>query len=143
MLMLQQHYVAGHNMSGAKLLHRDNKVVFDLELGLVHLDVCNQERGYRIINLGSRENNILKLLVNKSGVLVTKREILDSIWKDRVVCDNIVAVSMSNIRKVIRQFDDKCSCLLTISKKGYLFYPHRSGLYLDNGQERGEHVPIK
>ncbi|MNT87115.1 hypothetical protein D3C72_2274830 [compost metagenome] len=73
-------------------------------------------------------------------MIVSKDEIIDVVWKGRVVCENAAAVILSNIRKVIRRVDSKCSCLVTISRKGYIFYPHRSDLYVEMIDEVGDYV---
>lgn len=143
MLNPQQQEEAGDAMPGVRLIHRDNKVIFDLETGLVFFENEHKKGDPRIISLGTRENEILKLLLKKNGLIVSRSEILDVIWEGRIVCENTVAVALSNIRKVIRNFDSKCSCLLTISKKGYLFYPHRSGLYLEHEIEKDVYVQTK
>ncbi|WP_170949751.1 winged helix-turn-helix domain-containing protein, partial [Enterobacter hormaechei] len=86
---------------------------------------------FQTYRLGSKECAILELLSHNKETIVSRDEILQHVWKERFVCENVVSVALSNIRKIIRKVDEDCLCLSTISGKGYIFTPHKSGLYCE------------
>jgi FixJ family two-component response regulator/DNA-binding winged helix-turn-helix (wHTH) protein len=82
--------------------------------------------GSQPIKLGSRAFDVLELLINARGRLVTKDELLASVWPDSVVEENNLQVHISMLRKVLGGGRD---LIRTVPGRGYR-------LLLDD-----EHVP--
>lgn len=113
------------------LVNKDRSIVVDLMNGtftFLHFAGTQQSQ---IIRMGSREASVLRYLVSNSGYLVSKDEILNSVWHGRIVCENTVSVALSNIRKLLRRVDQDCRCLVTVARAGYIFYPYRSGFTVE------------
>lgn len=58
---------------------------------------------------------LLMRLVQQPMEVVTRDELLDSVWNGLVVCDHVVTRSISQLRKVL----GGSNCIQTIPKKGY------------------------
>jgi TolB-like protein/DNA-binding winged helix-turn-helix (wHTH) protein len=70
------------------------------------------------VELGSRAFDVLMVLVEARGALVTKDEILSRVWPDTVVEENNLAVQISTLRKVLGEDRDS---IRTVSGRGYRF----------------------
>ncbi len=69
------------------------EVEIDLESRLVH-------RNGQEIPLSSRGWDLLSLLLQNSGSVVSKEEILDSVWSDAVVTDDVIRHYIGELRKI-------------------------------------------
>jgi predicted ATPase/DNA-binding winged helix-turn-helix (wHTH) protein len=69
-------------------------------------------------HLGRRAFDILMLLIEARGDLVTKDEILSRVWPKRVVEENTLQVRISSLRRALGK--DR-ACLETLSGRGYRF----------------------
>ncbi|HEX8845506.1 MAG TPA: winged helix-turn-helix domain-containing protein [Pyrinomonadaceae bacterium] len=78
-------------------------------------------RGDRKVHLTDKVFNLLLLLVEKSGHLVTKEELMERVWPDSVVEDNNLTVSMSALRKALGERREGSQYIETVSKRGYRF----------------------
>ena len=74
--------------------------------------------GDRTVALGSRAFDILVMLVESSGKLVTKDAILDGVWPDVAVEENSLQVQVAALRRALGPERD---CILTIPGRGYCF----------------------
>ncbi len=70
------------------------------------------------VELGSRAFDVLMVLVEARGALVTKDEILSRVWPDTVVEENNLAVQISTLRKALAEDRDS---IRTVSGRGYRF----------------------
>lgn len=113
------------------LVNKDRSIVVDLMNGTFTFLYFAGTQQSQIIRMGSREASVLRYLVSNSGYLVSKDEILNSVWHGRIVCENTVSVALSNIRKLLRRVDQDCRCLVTVARAGYIFYPYRSGFTVE------------
>src|SRR5688572_21349463 len=66
--------------------------------------------------LGGRALDVLRLLVERAGQLVTRNELLDGAWPGVVVEDNNLSVQMNALRKVLGG-----KVVETIPGRGYRF----------------------
>lgn len=73
------------------------------------------------ITLTAKAFDLLLFLVENSGRVVSKDEILNSIWKDQFVEESNLSVQVSTIRKVLGDSASEPSFLATIPGKGYQF----------------------
>jgi TolB-like protein/DNA-binding winged helix-turn-helix (wHTH) protein/Flp pilus assembly protein TadD len=70
------------------------------------------------VELGSRAFDVLMVLAEARGALVTKDEILSRVWPDTVVEENNLAVQISTLRKALGEDRD---FIRTVSGRGYRF----------------------
>jgi TolB-like protein/DNA-binding winged helix-turn-helix (wHTH) protein len=70
------------------------------------------------VDLGSRAFDILMVLTEARGALVTKDEILSRVWPDTVVEENNLVVQISALRKALGEDRD---FIRTVSGRGYRF----------------------
>ncbi|MCH7372180.1 MULTISPECIES: winged helix-turn-helix domain-containing protein [Aeromonas] len=117
------------------LVNKDKSIVVDLMNGTFTFLYFAGTQQSQIIRMGSREASVLRYLVSNSGYLVSKDEILNSVWHGRIVCENTVSVALSNIRKLLRRVDQDCRCLVTVARAGYIFYPYRSGFTVEDSHD--------
>jgi TolB-like protein/Flp pilus assembly protein TadD len=71
-----------------------------------------------VVELGSRAFDILLILTEARGALVTKDEILSRVWPDTVVEENNLVVQISTLRKALGEDRD---FIRTVSGRGYRF----------------------
>ena len=93
----------------------------DISFGPFLLDVRHQQLrcGEVPIQLGSRPMDILCVLADAKGGVVTKDEILAKVWPGRVVVDNAIQVHISALRKALEQADNAHTYVVTVSGRGY------------------------
>ena len=73
------------------------------------------------VTLGQRAFEILLMLVNRHGQLVTKDELMAEVWPGVVVEENNIQVHISALRKVLATGGDGERYLLTVPGRGYRF----------------------
>jgi DNA-binding winged helix-turn-helix (wHTH) protein len=70
------------------------------------------------VRIGSRAFDVLIVLVDARGQLVTKRELLDRVWPGTIVEENTLQFQISTVRKALGPDRD---FIKTISGRGYRF----------------------
>jgi len=73
------------------------------------------------VALGSRAINLLSLLVERRGELVSKDEIMVAVWPGRAVEEANLNVQISKLRDILDQNREHGSCIQTIPGRGYCF----------------------
>jgi DNA-binding winged helix-turn-helix (wHTH) protein len=73
------------------------------------------------VSLGSRAMHILKVLVERPGELVTKKELMDRVWPDLCVQPASLGVHISALRRVLRDGRDGNRFIINIPGRGYCF----------------------
>lgn len=102
----------------------------DLQSGLI-LNLNNKKKPERISRLGRKDISVLHMLIKSNGILVTRNQLLDDVWSGRIVTDNVLTVSISNIRKALKLIHPTGDELIvTINGVGYLMDIRDSGLIL-------------
>jgi TolB-like protein len=81
----------------------------------------DQGAGATPVALGSRALNLLGLLVERNGELVSKDAIMEAIWPGRVVEEANLNVQIANLRRILDQNREQGSCIQTIPGRGYCF----------------------
>jgi TolB-like protein/DNA-binding winged helix-turn-helix (wHTH) protein/cytochrome c-type biogenesis protein CcmH/NrfG len=81
----------------------------------------NQSGAFVPIAVGSRALEILHALVEKSGDLVAKDEILEAVWPRTVVEGSNLPVQVAALRRVLDESRADGSCIQTIPGRGYRF----------------------
>jgi len=92
---------------------------FDQRAGcLFRLD---QGAGATPVVLGSRALDLLRLLIERKGELVSKDAIMEAVWPGRVVAEANLNVQISNLRHILDHNREQGSCIQTIPGRGYRF----------------------
>src|SRR5215469_7126027 len=73
------------------------------------------------VPLGSRAFNLLSLLIERKGELVSKDEIMNAVWPGRVVEEANLNVQIAKLRHILDADRAQGSCIKTISGHGYCF----------------------
>lgn len=93
------------------------------EFGPYSLDVgerrlCNAGE---IVPLAPKAHDVLVALVRRAGTLVTKRELLDSVWRDVSVEEGVLSVYVSALRKSLGEPVEGAAYIETVPRAGYRF----------------------
>src|SRR6516162_3832257 len=80
------------------------------------------ERGvFAPVAIGSRALEVLRVLVEADGDLVSKDEIMGAVWPGTVVEDNNLTVQLSTLRRILDRGRADGSCIQTVAGRGYRF----------------------
>jgi adenylate cyclase len=73
--------------------------------------------------LGSRALDLLGLLVERQGELISKDEIMQAVWPQTMVEENNLTVQISALRRILDRDRVDGSCIQTVPGRGYRFVP--------------------
>jgi adenylate cyclase len=73
------------------------------------------------VTLGSRALDLAWLLADRHGELISKDEIMETVWPGRVVEENNLTVQISTLRRILDQARAEGSCIQTVVGHGYRF----------------------
>ena len=80
------------------------------------------ERGVFVpVPIGVRALDLLSVLVERSGDLVSKEEIMAAVWGRTVVDNANLTVQISALRRVLDEGRAEGSCIQTVAARGYRF----------------------
>jgi adenylate cyclase len=80
------------------------------------------ERGvFAPLAMGSRALDILGVLVDRPGEIVSRSEIMGAVWPETVVEDSNLNVQIAALRRVLDEGRTDGSCIQTIPGRGYRF----------------------
>src|SRR5712691_4223122 len=80
------------------------------------------ERGvFAPMAIGSRALDILGVLVERPGDLVSRDEIIEAVWPGTVVEDSNLNVQIAALRRIIDDGRAEGSCIQTVAGRGYRF----------------------
>jgi DNA-binding winged helix-turn-helix (wHTH) protein/TolB-like protein len=71
------------------------------------------------VRLGPINMKVLSLLVSRDGEVVSRGELLDTVWKNQVVGDDTLTRCISDIRAELRSLTGRDGHIETIPKRGY------------------------
>ena len=93
------------------------------EFGEFRIDLEKQQltRRGELINIRPRLLELLLLLVNNRGTVVTREAIIDQVWTDEYIEEANITQSIHFLRRIIDDPHKSESWILTIPKRGYLF----------------------
>jgi len=83
----------------------------------------DQSGAFIPIVIGSRALEVLHTLVERSGDLVSRDEILAAVWPGTVIEGSNLPVQIAALRRVLDQGRADGSCIQTIASRGYRFVP--------------------
>jgi TolB-like protein/DNA-binding winged helix-turn-helix (wHTH) protein len=86
--------------------------------GLFRLNGCGDPVP---VSLGSRALDVLFVLAERPGQLVSKQVIMDAVWPNAAVEDNNLTVQISTLRRVLDEGRTQGSCIQTVPGRGYRF----------------------
>jgi TolB-like protein len=73
------------------------------------------------VEIGSRALDVLRVLVERPGDLLSRQQIMAAAWPRTVVGDNNLNVQISGLRRALDQGRAGGSCLQTVPGRGYRF----------------------
>lgn len=87
----------------------------------LRLDLANQwvRRGSETLRLTPKAFAVLRLLVERPGLLVTKQELLDAVWTGTAVGDAVLATAVREIRSVLGDDASRPWLIETVHRRGY------------------------
>jgi TolB-like protein/DNA-binding winged helix-turn-helix (wHTH) protein len=98
------------------------------------------------VSIGSRALDILAVLLEQPGKLVSKDAILDAVWPNTAVEINNLAVQISTLRRVLDDGRTERSCIQTVTGRGYRFvvpvHPDQEALGLTQPPAADGEVPV-
>src|SRR5439155_10059208 len=94
-----------------------------LEFPPFRLDLAAETllRGNRAIDLRRKSWAVLRHLVERRGFLVTRAELLDTIWKGSFVCDDNLSQSIADIRQALGDSARTPRFVETVYGRGFRF----------------------
>lgn len=101
-------------------------------------------REKKLIQLFPKAFDTLLVLVENSGCLVEKDELIKKVWPDVFVEESNLANNISILRKALSETNRKCQYIQTIPKRGYRFVAIVKKLednkdHIEQGDSSGEH----
>ena len=103
------------------MINHGNRYVFgDLDVDAGRFRV---ERAGRPVVLEPKAFDLLILLIERHGQVLTKQEILDRIWTDTAVTDNALTRVVAQLRKAIGDDARDATFIETVPTRGYRWLP--------------------
>jgi DNA-binding winged helix-turn-helix (wHTH) protein/predicted ATPase len=101
----------------------------DITFGRFQLDLTNEclWQGKRAISLRPKAFAVLRLLVENSGLLVTKQQVLDTVWPGTFVGDAVLKDSIRQLREALEDDAGAPIYIETAHRRGYRFIGKLSG----------------
>jgi len=95
------------------------------EFGSFRLDLVEQRllRDGKPVALKPKVFNLLLELVNNSGHILLKEQLMKQVWPDTFVEEHNLAVSVSTLRKTLGGDQNDCQYIETVPRRGYRFIP--------------------
>src|SRR5215472_16137066 len=94
---------------------------FRLDRGSGALFRKDESGAFAPLPIGSRALDILGLLIERPGGLVSRTEIFSRIWPDTAVEDSNLNVQIAALRRVLDAGRVNGSCIQTVAGRGYRF----------------------
>ena len=123
-----------------RVLGRAQDIVPTIRLGEIEVDILNRQvkAGESVVHLSGIEQSLLYLLASRSGRVVSRDEILDTIWgTDFVAESNIVDRHVRSLRIKLQNDYRHPRFIATVVGRGYRFIPTFSNTGW-GGNESGE-----
>jgi DNA-binding response OmpR family regulator len=114
----------------------DRPIVPTIRIGEMEIDIVDREvrAGDSVVHLTGIEQSLLYLLASRGGRVVTRDEILDTIWgTDYVAESNVVDRHVRSLRVKLQNDYRHPRFVSTVPGKGYRFIPTFSNLGWDDG----------
>jgi TolB-like protein/DNA-binding winged helix-turn-helix (wHTH) protein/rhodanese-related sulfurtransferase len=92
------------------------------------------------VPIGTRARDLLALLLQRPGALVSKDSIMDAVWPNVTVEPNNLTVQIATLRRTLDEGRAGNSCIETVPGRGYRFLPHVTRLA--SGQSDAAPAPV-
>jgi DNA-binding winged helix-turn-helix (wHTH) protein len=99
---------------------------------------CRLFRDEVIVDLSPRLVDVLRLLVGRPGELVTKEQLLETVWPDVIVTENALARAISDIRAALGDSAAAPAYIQTVTRRGYRFLGQVEALARGDAGARAE-----
>ena len=105
------------------------------EFGPFRIDTAERVllQGGRPVHLTNKSFDVLFALVERSGHVVGKDELIEKVWPDCFVEEGNLAVTVSMLRKVLEAGEEKDSYIETVPRRGYRFTADVREVRIDAG----------
>ena len=117
----------------------DRPIVPTIRLGEIEVDIINRQvrAGTSVVRLSGIEQSLLYLLASRGGQVVTREEVLDTIWgTDFVAESNVVDRHIRSLRVKLHDGYRHPRFIATVPGRGYRFIPTFSNRGWDDGESR-------
>lgn len=93
------------------------------EFGKFRLDAFNKALWFenRPVDLPLKEIEVLCVLTENSGAVISKQELLDKIWHDSFVEESNISRQVYLIRKMLKHHGEERDLIQTVARRGYRF----------------------
>lgn len=121
-----------------RVLGKDRQIVPTIRLGEMEVDIVNRQvrAGDSVVHLSGIEQSLLYLLASRAGRIVTRDDILDTIWgPDFIAESNIVDRHVRSLRVKLQNDYRHPRFIATVAGQGYRFVPTFSNAGWDFGKE--------
>ncbi len=101
-----------------------------LKVGDLELDILNRQVrvGSEGLHLTGIEQSLLYLLASNAGQVITRDQIMDTLWgADYVAGSNVVEQHVRSLRTKLQNGRRKPQFIVTVPGRGYRFVPHALG----------------
>ena len=73
------------------------------------------------VAIGGRAFELLHVLINRHGEILSKIEIMAAVWPQTVVEESNLAFQIAALRRVLDRRRTESSCIQTVARRGYRF----------------------
>lgn len=94
-------------------------------------DDCHVSDGKQRIKLEPKAMDLLIVLSEADGQLVSRDDIFSTVWKNQIIADHVLYNLIANLRKIFEDDPQKPEYIITVPKKGY-----RLGQQVQRPQEK-------
>jgi predicted ATPase/DNA-binding winged helix-turn-helix (wHTH) protein len=111
------------------------------------------EKGDTPLRIGSRAFDILAVLVERAGKIVSKSDLMERVWRDVAVDERCLRVHVASLRKALGDCEAGARYVITLSGRGYCFVapvsrscatvPTNGKLQVDDGSCRLPNCPAR
>lgn len=113
-------------------MNEQNECLYDFESFRLNTLKRQLLRDGQIIPLTSKAFTTLQMLVSRRGEVVTKEELMNTLWFDTAVEENNLTQQISTLRKRLGEKKDEPRFIVTIPGQGYSFIaPVKRSFYSD------------
>ncbi len=85
----------------------------------IYPELGQAKREEDTIRLGPVNMKVLTTLLDRSGELVSRTELFETVWKNQIVNDDTLTRSISDLRSQLGKLSKHCQLIETIPKRGY------------------------
>jgi DNA-binding winged helix-turn-helix (wHTH) protein/predicted ATPase len=110
-------------VSGSPLLRRASSRLRPEDAPEIRIEAANEWAwcGARRLTLAPRAFAVLRHLVERQGRLVTKEELLTTVWRDAIVSDAALASSIRDLRRALEDSSASPRYIQTVHRRGFRF----------------------